>query len=276
MKKSLITTLVILALSSAAFADWFPGQPAKWVQLPDLNPTGMDVYSSLPIRLADDFLCTSTELITDIHVWGSWLNDWLPGTVDATGAYVPDPTAVGFRIGIHSDIPADPTNPDSYSRPGDLLWQYGVAPGTVVTNLYADNIQEGWYDPSDETYIPIGDHQAWQYNFFIDPADAFLQKGTPVDPIVYWLSVEANPLSVPGVVPAQFGWKTSIDHWNDDAVWMNSNAVPAGPWQELRYPSAHPYAGDSVDLAFVITPEPATMVLLALGGLSVLNRKRRS
>jgi hypothetical protein len=30
-------------------------------------------------HLADDFPCFSTDYITDIHIWGSWLNDILPG-----------------------------------------------------------------------------------------------------------------------------------------------------------------------------------------------------
>jgi len=56
--------------------------------------------------------------------------------------------------------------------------------------------------------------------------------------------------------------------WKDDAVWSDS---PDGPW----YPIEHPITGESLDLAFVITPEPGTMSLLVLGGIAVLLRRRR-
>ena len=65
-----------------------------------------------------------------------------------------------------------------------------------------------------------------------------------------------------------FGWKTSQQHWNDDAVFGDSDDPFAHPdgWRELRYPLGHPFEGRSIDLAYVITtvPEPATWVLAAL------------
>jgi hypothetical protein len=62
-----------------------------------------------------------------------------------------------------------------------------------------------------------------------------------------------------------------MDHWNDDAVWADSGQ---GPWNELRYPYGHPFEGESIDLAFAITPEPATIVLLGLGGVFIRRRKK--
>jgi hypothetical protein len=62
-----------------------------------------------------------------------------------------------------------------------------------------------------------------------------------------------------------WGWKTSLDHWNDDAVW----SVPGTIWQELRDPAT----GESLDLAFVITPEPATLSALLLGILALCRRR---
>ena len=63
--------------------------------MPDLNPTGLDVLDTLqPFGeqpqwkiLADDFLCTQSGPITDIHIWGSWLNNVLPRNAEG----VPDP-----------------------------------------------------------------------------------------------------------------------------------------------------------------------------------------
>ena len=78
---------------------------------------------------------------------------------------------------------------------------------------------------------------------------------------------------------AELGWKTSPEHWNDDAVWADyddSGIVPV--WHELRYPDGHPRYGESMDLAFVITvPEPGTLVLLAtvcVGLLFVWRRRK--
>ncbi|NQU08145.1 MAG: hypothetical protein HQ583_06250, partial [Candidatus Abyssubacteria bacterium] len=105
-------------------------------------------------------------------------------------------------------------------------------PGQFVTNLYHDG-PEGWYNPNTGVYTRT--NQVWQYNFYIDSREAFLQEGTQSNPIVYWLDVSATPLD-----DAIFGWRTSVEHWNDDAVWADSHQ---GPWNELRYPDGHPFEG---------------------------------
>src|SRR5438128_379175 len=105
------TTVLVyqLAFVISAKADWNPGDPAKWVQLPDLQ-NGMDVLDTfspiLPYNkiLADDFLCTQTGPITSIHIWGSWLNDNVPR--DPSGLPIPPL----FDLSIHSDVPRSATN----------------------------------------------------------------------------------------------------------------------------------------------------------------------
>ncbi|MEZ6319424.1 MAG: PEP-CTERM sorting domain-containing protein, partial [Phycisphaerales bacterium] len=89
-------------------------------------------------------------------------------------------------------------------------------------------------------------------------ADPFYQEaGT-----IYWLD-----LSVITLDPlARVGWKTSLDHFEDDAVW----SVAGLGWQELF----DPFNGQSLDLAFVITPEPATAVLLGVGTVLACRRRR--
>ena len=59
--------------------DWKPGSPHKmhWPQLPDLGFTGIDVAAT-QVTLADDFKCTATGPIHDIHIWGSFDKDILP------------------------------------------------------------------------------------------------------------------------------------------------------------------------------------------------------
>ena len=273
LKKSLITAIAVLApLAMTAMADWDPTTPyTKWVQMPDLSPTGLDVNDTqiwldppTGLSLADDWLCEKTGPVTDFHIWGSWLFDKV-GVIEQ------------FRLAIYADIPdPDGTGPE-YSMPGTCRWNKTFQPGEWVDRIDAEDIQEGWYDPVEGEYIPSlppdgpADTVCWQHNFLVDEADAFVQQeGT-----IYWFEVQVwvkrEDLGQPF-----WGWKTSLDHWNDDAVWMD----PAFQWNELRYPLGHPLETQSIDLAFALTtiPEPATMGLLMLGslGLAALKRRRRT
>ncbi|MBN2447701.1 MAG: hypothetical protein JXO22_13290, partial [Phycisphaerae bacterium] len=240
MRAKVITIGLALLLAVPAIADWDPEMPAKWVQYPDLSPMGIDVNATEPYVLADDFECRMTGPITDIHLWASWYHDILPGE---------DPHNVLFRLSIHKDIPAE-QSPTGYSMPGALLWYREFQPGEFVARIWQDNIVEGWMDPPAYYEFP-GDTVCWQYNFYIDEADAFVQEGTPDQPMVYWLDVQALPLS--SVADARFGWKTSVDHWNDNAVWGMGVEPYPGPWNELYYPPGHELHGQQIDLAFVIT-----------------------
>lgn len=212
----------------------------KWEQPPDLSPEGMDVNASAGVGgpgyiLADDFLCTQDGPLTDFHIYGSWLNDVLPG----------DPHDVLFTISIHADIPAAPPLVP-YSRPGQLLWAQPFGPFTFVATPIATGLQEGWMTPPDD-YTPFGDTICWRYDFGVDAADAFQQvAGT-----IYWVDVQAEPIGAPG--QSQFGWKTSPQHWNDAAVWGLGVEPFLGPWNMLVYPPQHPMAGQPIDLAFDIT-----------------------
>ncbi|MBN2171254.1 MAG: T9SS type A sorting domain-containing protein [Candidatus Krumholzibacteriota bacterium] len=236
--------LACLALSAAlalpAAADWGPDMPYKWVQHPDLSPMGIDVDATEPYLLADDFECTLPGPIIEFHVWGSWLDDYLPGG---------DPHNVIFTLSIHKDIPAD-ESPTGYSMPGEVLWVRTFQPGEFVAMIWEEGINEGWMMPPEQYWFPA-DHICWLYNFYIDPTEAFVQQGSPDEPVIYWLDVQARPFD-PG---ARFGWKTSLDHWNDDAVWGEGIEPYVGPWGELIYPPGHEMMGQSIDLAFVVTGE---------------------
>jgi len=219
------------------------GEEYKWLQTPDLAPTGMDVRATAPYLLADDFLCTEPGRLTEIALWGSWLDD-----------VVPDPTVVGFRLSIHEDIP-DSVSPTGHSMPGEVLWYGTFTSLDYGAEIWADGLEEGWLDPPGDYTFP-GDTVCWLYTFVIDPADAFHQVGTPEDPVVYWLDVQAVA-DEPG---ASFGWKTSNEHWNDDAVWTTGEEPYVGLWDELMYPPEHPFFPASIDLAFRIVSEYGTGV----------------
>ena len=78
---------------------------------PQTGIIGMDVMATNPlVVVADDFECAQTGSITEIHIWGSFLND-----------NIQYPEMVTFTLSIHANIPANPPS-IQYSRPGELLW----------------------------------------------------------------------------------------------------------------------------------------------------------
>ena len=260
---NVIVLVVLMACMAASVqADWNVGDPYKmhYPQLPDMSPNGLDIKATAPKILADDFQCTQTGPITDVHIWGSWLNDRLP--YDPTGAI--DPTAPSFKLSIHLDVPAGPA--PGYSHPGQEVWSTYFNPGTYHARLWGP-AQEHFYDPNVGQIIGT-DTQVWQYNFLIPPAAAFVQQqGT-----IYWLDVQAL-MPTPDVM---FGWKTSgSPHFLDDAVWGDAPfGAPPTVWEPLVYPPGTPLGGQSMDLAFVITPEPASITLVGLGVLALIRRRR--
>ena len=220
---------------------------SKWIQLPDLRETGMDVHCTEPIILADDFECRESGRIVDIIIWASWLDDYYP--------WNEDPGAVDFTLSFHEDIPAD-ENPAGYSIPADPVWWQRFPAGTFDFGVYADNLWEGWLYPPDSSYIWPADFTCWFYHFRIPVEEAFFQRGSENAPRVYWLDVQA----VPHDPNTRFGWKTSWQHWNDDAVWGDGIEPYYGAWFELRYPVGHEWEGESIDLAFKLVTDPTSKV----------------
>ena len=103
---ALLTLAGILLLAAAPVrADWPNTNATKWVQYPDLS-FGVDFAATQPLILADDFQCTNTGPITDIHIWASWIGN------------NPDPNTI-ITLGIWTDVPAIPGGP--FSHPGQLV-----------------------------------------------------------------------------------------------------------------------------------------------------------
>jgi len=280
-----------LALAGPARADWDPNNPTDptastnhkmhFPQMPDLAHTGVDVLATFwqdpgvstgtGTILADDWQCSGSGPVTDIHIWGSWIGDVLPD--DASG--VPGPDNLTFKLSIHEDVPIGGSNPLGFSHPGAELWQTVVPPGDprVTSRLYAENLPEQFYDPNTDTIIG-SDTKAWQYNFLFDAADSFVQTaGT-----IYWLDVQVFLPNHPEfeIDGPRFGWKSTRNIWNDNGVYGGNTIFgDSDPPPVFWKPMSHPVVASQLDLAFVITPEPATMSLLVLGTIGVLTRRRR-
>jgi hypothetical protein len=239
MKKLLLMILCLLMTTTVALADWDPrdGHKMHYPQLPD--PFGWDVNATEPMVLADDWRCSQTGPVSDIHFWGSWMNDEV-GEI------------TNIHVSIHSDVPADPPGVP-FSHPGPPLWERDYSPGQFSV-WGPETGDQGWYDPSMATWNENDHEFFYQYNIenIQDPHMQF--EGT-----IYWLDISVS--TSPG--SGTWGWKTSLDHWNDDAVWLSE-----GNWVEL----IDPISGVSLDLAFVITPIPGAVWILGsllLGGVGV-------
>jgi hypothetical protein len=248
-----ITAVCFLAMP--ALADWDVGDPHKmhYPQLPDMN--GWDVNATYYEGLADDWMCSESGYVLDFHVWGSWLGD-IQDDISFIHSAIWSNDPVGDQ-GIPGE---DPFN--TWSKPLERLWHYDNQPGQWSVRHWGDGDQ-GWYNPATGDVFPNDHVGVWQYNFFFDEADAFYQEVGEI----YWLEISVR---LPWDSTAKWGWKSSIDHFEDDAVWGHDE--PYTIWEgELYEP---PDFTQSLDLAFVITPEPTTLLLMGLGGLALMRRRK--
>ncbi|MDY6833180.1 MAG: hypothetical protein SVY53_00040 [Chloroflexota bacterium] len=243
--------LISSLLAPLALADWKEGDSYKmhFPQLPDED--GWDVNATWPNILADDWRCTETGWIKDIHFWGSW-RDGIPGDIEF------------FHLSIHNNIPAGTIN---YSTPGTELWTYDVPINQVevIGPIQATQL-EGWYDPPEVSAKDQSEY--FQYNVILPEDLWFLQQ----EGEIYWLDISARVVPDPTGVDRLWGWKTADtssypdlnSHFMDDAV-IDSMVNPRG-WEEL----IDPYTDESLDLAFVVTPELPAVALFSVGVVGVL------
>lgn len=270
MKRLITICLCVLFVAGTALADWDAGDPYKmhWPQLPD--PYGWDVKATTILNpdydpedpesepylqhkvLADDWQCPESGPVKDIHFWGSWKEDEEVPIID-------------IHLSIHADVPAgsDPDPDIWWSHPGEELWSLDTTAFTVAGPF---NGEQGWYNPNTEEWNYPDHYNYYQYNI-VDIEDPFWQE----EGKIYWLDIQVTVPYMADGGQAEWGWKTSLDHWGDDAVYSDSGE---GPWYPL-YDPTYEYP-NTLDLAFVITPEPATIALLGLGSLALIHRKRKA
>lgn len=218
MKKKIILSSILcmlLIFPSMALADWDLGDGHKmhFPQLPD--PYGWDVDFH-DWQLGDDWRCSETGNVTDIHFWISWFDDM---NMDIPW----------IKVSIYSNNPGPP------STPNELLWsrEFDVDDFIIAGPWVGD---QGWLWPYGE-FIEHNHQLYWQINI-PDIDQPWEQKVGEI----YWLVI-GMPYYDP---PVAVGWKTSLEHFMDNAVWGGP-----GTWAPIH----DPINGEAIDFAFVITTE---------------------
>ena len=257
-KLALTVVTIGLMFAGSALGDWDEddGHKMHWPQLPD--PNGWDVDVVFPNVVADDWQCSRTGPVSDVHLWFSLEQDGLGDPMGVVGQIE------WLRLSIHKDIPAG-ESPTGYSMPGDLLWEY--YPPEVQIPPVPGQGSQGWASPVEGEWRRPDHNLFFQANI-VDIPDPFIQQQGEI----YWLDLSVGfPEGYDG---PRIGWKTTLRdlEFNDDAVYLVDDPTGAPPWRELwEYGDL---GGHSLDMAFVITPEPATLGLLLLGGLFLKRRRQ--
>ena len=207
--------MLLIGTTSIAVADWEPsdGHKMHFPQMPD--PTGWDVNFH-DYFLADDWRCSKTGPVNDIHFWISWRHD------------------------IIEDLPYITTyiysnDPDgTYSKPLEQLWtRTFTLDQFIVAGPWIGD--QGWMEPYGEFFEH--DHQFYYQINIKNITQPFIQQNNTI----YWLIIQ-----MPFLYPIEMGWKTSQDHFMDAAVWGSP-----GQWT----PIIDPLEQTPIDFAFVITGE---------------------
>jgi hypothetical protein len=166
---------------------------SKWVQEPDLTPGGLDVRALWPKILADDFLCTKTGPITNIHIWASWLGDYA------------DTNAV-FQLGLWSDAPA------GMGFAHELIVNGTFEP--AFTNAGTSGIYDGLVD-----FIP----PSWNRQ---ETFSGQVLENSSIGPVA------ANGPSLPGVQAASF-FRTNGGTSGDWTAIYQDLSIPAAQYSQL-------------------------------------------
>ena len=263
----LIAVVALALVAAPAAADWKPiydstgriiNHKMHYPQMPD--PDGWDIDMTNFV-LADDWKCSETGPVDDIHFWFS--------VEHQTAADPANPPNLGnINVSIHDDVPLGDPNPYPFSHPGMLLRQWTFVPGQYKIAGPWPGYQ-GWDVPpsSAGTVCPYPDHfWFWQVNI-TQIGEKVTNPFTQREGKIYWLDLN---ISIPDGDPL-VGWKTTLNPFNDVAVYRTP-VVPG--WSPVLVCEDDSFT----DFAFVITPEPGMLAMLlgaGLIGLVACGRRRR-
>jgi hypothetical protein len=155
-------------------------------QLPDKN--GWDICL-VHQPIADDFKCSQSGPITDIHFWVSWKGD------------VANFRAVEWQVSIHSDMAG---------QPGMTLWTLNPTQASISSRLYGTGDQ-GWRCPRNSLTISHDHNDIYQVNITKISKPCNQTRDNK-----YWLVIQAQM----GTSTAEVGWKTSTSSYFGKAVYQ--------------------------------------------------------
>ncbi|MGC9454567.1 MAG: hypothetical protein ACP5HU_06850 [Phycisphaerae bacterium] len=263
----------LVCQGSVLLGDWDPGDPVKmeYPQLPGPNwDCGFYFKPSESLygrtALADDWTCSQSGPVSDIHFWYSWKDE-----------YQVDITMIEAKI--YSNGWQEHSGGDRYV-PGELLWEDTFEAGDFSTRLY-DTGSQRFFIPEELTTWGTLENPN-HTNVYQCNIEDIVSPFTQAEGTVYWLALNVytdpqsswnggNPL------PA-IGWHLSSimnDDFDTSAVYQRYDE-----WFPIPNPEGT-LSGDPYDfypgpeLAFVITPEPGSLTILALSGLVLLRRRNR-
>jgi hypothetical protein len=187
------------------------GNPKKWSQPPYRNLESphpksfwgwdeLSVYSKQIV--ADDWLCTDTRPVTDIHWWGSY-QQWNEDKA-------PENSPSAFHIGIWKDVPAGVDK--EWSHPGEMIWEWIAGRSELNERVVGSDFHPDYMEKPDSCF---------RYDFIIPEEKWFYQEG---DSSIYWISISALYQDMPSL--HRWGWKTRPHYFNDDAVRISSPETP--------------------------------------------------
>ncbi|MEN6307862.1 MAG: GEVED domain-containing protein [Anaerohalosphaeraceae bacterium] len=235
MNKRIFFALVFMPLlSMIAVGDWIStdGHKMHYPQLP--NPNGWDVCLG-PMTIADDFQCSQTGPITEIHFWISWKNNLRDNVTD-------------WYVAIYEDI---------NGTPGQPLWKLEKA---QIQLLDQEGDLQGWLCPCYPDpalwFLPDNHTTASQVNIteIENPFKQELGKR-------YWLVLHLFcPYAESNAIQAEAGWKTAFQHYAKSALWTPWPISPNPVWKPIPSMTAL-----FPDMAFVINGRDIPAQLMDFG-----------